>query len=162
MLAARGSLLAVARPLNLVWAIGSTALPDGWSPRPGGAVVPARTGTLVMPIVLQHGGHFRLWVGGSVRGTLTVKVDGKPAGAESSQLQNDGQWLELGSESLSAGNHVVSLAVTLPQLTPGTGGDDFPLGPLLLQPQSAETVIAPAQPSGLCKRPLDWVEVLPR
>jgi hypothetical protein len=43
----------------------------------------------------------------------------------------------------------------------GTGGDDFPLGPLLLEPQTAETVIAPARPSSLWGRPLDWAEVVP-
>jgi hypothetical protein len=59
------------------------------------------------------------------------------------------------------GRHIVSLAVTLSRLLPGTGGDDFPLGPLLLQPQTVETVIAPTGPSSLCGRPLDWAEVIP-
>jgi hypothetical protein len=33
--------------------------------------------------------------------------------------------------------------------------------PLLLEPQTAETVIAPTRPSSLCGRPLDWAEVVP-
>jgi hypothetical protein len=160
-LARRGSVVAAARPLNVVWPLGSTGLPAGWSPLPGGAIVAARTGTVVVPIVLQHGGRYRLWLGGSVRGTLRAKVDGRPAGSVSSQLQNEGQWLALGSAPLTPGSHIVSLAVTLPRLMPGTGGDDFPLGPLLLEPETTETVIAPTRPSILCGRPLDWAEVVP-
>jgi hypothetical protein len=160
-LAGRESLLAVPTPLNLVWPIGSTAVPRDWSLRPGGAVVVNRSGTVDIPIALQYEGRYRIWVGGSVRGRLTARIDGRIAGSVSSQLQNAGQWLELGSAPLTAGGHTISLTVTLPRLMPGTGSDDFPLGPLLLQPQSAQTVIAPARPSGLCGRPLDWAEVFP-
>jgi hypothetical protein len=51
--------------------------------------------------------------------------------------------------------------VTLSRLLPGTGGDDFPLGPLMVEPQTAETVIAPTRPSSLCGRAFDWAEVVP-
>jgi hypothetical protein len=160
-LAARGSVVAAPKRLNLAWPIGATALPAGWSPLSGGAIVADRTGTVGIPIVLRRSGRYRLWIGGSVRGRLTATIDARPAGSVSSQLQNAGQWLELGSAPLAPGSHTISLHVALPRLTPGTGGANFPLGPVLIQPETAERLISPARPSSLCHRPLDWVEALP-
>jgi hypothetical protein len=157
-LAARGRLLTAPRPLNVVWPLNSTRLPGGWSAAAGGAVLPGQSGTLPLAIALARTARYQLWVGGSVRGKLTASVDGNRVGSASSQLQNAGQWLDLGSVQLSAGTHSVSLAVSLSPLRPGTGGDGFPLGPLLLQPQAPAGLIAPSRVTTVCGRPLDWLE----
>ena len=161
-LAARGRLLAAPRPLNLVWPLDSTRLPVGWSGSQGGAVLPNRSGTLPLAITLRRTARYRLWVGGSIRGRLTASIDGDRVGSASSQLQNAGQWLDLGSVQLRGGTHFVSLVVSLSPLSPGTGGGRFPLGPLLLQPQTPAGLIAPSQPTTACALPLDWLEVLHR
>jgi hypothetical protein len=163
-LAARGRLVAVQRPRNLVWPVAPANLPRGWTRLKGGAVAPERSGAVDIPILLRRGGHVRLWVGGSIRGTLSASIDGMRVGTVTSQLQNAGQWLDLGSANVERGAHTVSLAVTLGASRPGTGGDGFPLGPLLLQPQrpASDTVTTAARAAAFCSRSLDWVEILPR
>lgn len=162
-LEAQGSLVAPPRARNLVWALESASLPYGWSPYKGGGVVPGKTGVLTLPIDLPRGGAYRLWVGGSVRGTLRAFVDGKRVGSVSSQLQNAGQWLELGSRTLRAGGHRVTLDVSLAKREPGTGGGGFPLGPLLLEPGAHDdALVSASRAQDLCGRDLDWVEALGR
>jgi hypothetical protein len=158
-LAGMGRTIAPPRPLNLVWPLTSAAPPAGWA-RVGDAFVPGRSGTLLLSVDLRSRGRYRLWVGGSIRGTLEAAVDGKKVGHVSSQLQNAGQWLELGSVDLGAGSHLITLAVEVPVLAPGSGGGTFPLGPLLLQPESRLHLFAPSRPRALCGRTLDWVEAL--
>ena len=156
--------------------LGGQLEPGGVSPcagvarlaRLGRAEAPARPTNLIWPldsataltIRLVRGGAYRLWVGGSVRGTLTARVDGAKLGRVSGQLQNAGQWLDLGSTELAAGTHRIALTLELPALRPGTGGAGFPLGPLLLQPEAHARLAAPARASALCGRTLDWVEAL--
>jgi len=52
--------------------LASAALPARWSALADGAVLPQRAGRVTLTIDLQHGGRYRLWVGGSLRGTLTA------------------------------------------------------------------------------------------
>jgi hypothetical protein len=120
---------------------------------------PSRAGTEELRVRVARAGTYRLWVGGSVRGTLTARVDGKEIGRVSAQLQNAGQWLDLGSATLAAGAHRLTLALGLPALRPGTGGGGFPLGPLLLQPESRSRP-APTNASAPCSRTLDGVEAV--
>jgi hypothetical protein len=157
-----GRLIAAPRPSNLIWSPGTAPLPAGWAALPGGAVIPGATGTLTQTVNLPHGGRYRLWVGGSARGTLTASVDGEQVGSVSAQLQNAGQWLDLGGVALSAGLHDVAVAVELRALEPGTGGGGFPLGPLLLEPHADGRLLEPSQPRSLCGRRLDWLEALAR
>jgi hypothetical protein len=157
-----GRLTAPPRPLNLVWPLGSGALPNGWLALQGGAVLPARGGTMTLPIHLQRGGRYRLWLGGSIRGTLRVSVNSKQLGSVSSQLQNAGQWLDLGAVHVHAGGQRISVVVSLPASRPGTGGGGFALGPLLLQPEATSRLLQPAGPQALCRRTVDWLEALAR
>jgi hypothetical protein len=162
-LVAQGPLVAPPRAANAVWALASAPLPSGWSSLASGEVLPGAGGTLSLPIELEHGGSFRLWVGGSVRGTLRAFVDGEHVGSVSSQLQNAGQWLDLGTTVLSPGAHRVTLDVSLPGRDPGTGGGGFPLGPLLLEPAGdGAGLVRASRAQALCGRTLDWVEALGR
>jgi hypothetical protein len=87
-------------------------------------------------------------------------VDGTHVGTVERQLQNAGQWLELGTVAITAGTHRVSLEVTLPWRSPGTGGGGFPLGPLLLQPAGPSRLAETSSAHSLCGRNLDWIEAL--
>ncbi|HAL27050.1 MAG TPA: hypothetical protein DCP25_09995 [Chloroflexi bacterium] len=93
---------------------------------------------------------------------MTARLDNREVGSVTSQLQNAGQCLNLGAVQLRRGTHRVSLIVSLRSLRPGTGGDGFPLGPLLLQPSTRGELLAPARATTLCGRTLDWLEVLAR
>lgn len=117
---------------------------------------------MTLPIHLQRGGRYRLWLGGSIRGTLRVSVNSKQLGSVSSQLQNAGQWLDLGAVHMHAGGQRVSVVVSLPTPRPGTGGGGFALGPLLLQPEATSRLLQPAGPQALCRRTVDWLEALAR
>ena len=162
-LSALGPLVAPPRGPNAIAGLDSAPLPAGWSSLGGGAVLVGRTGTLTVPIELARGGRHRVWVGGSVRGTLRASVDGVEVGSVSSQLQHAGQWLDVGDAVLLAGGHQVSLEVTLPSLAPGAGGGGFPLGPLVLEPLLGErALIETSSADTLCGRTLDWVEAVAR
>jgi hypothetical protein len=139
-LGARGQVAAPPRPLNLLWSLES--------------------GSKTLDIAIPRQGRYRIWVGGSIRGRLSVAVDGRPAGSVSRQLQNAGQWLRLDVVELGAGTHRLSLGVSSPSLAPGTGGGAFPLGPLLLQPVARVRIAQPSDALSLCGRPLDWIETL--
>ena len=59
-------------------------------------------------------------------------------GSVSSQLQEAGQWLDLGAIHLPVGTQLVTLALALPTLQPGSGGAGYPsrlAGSLNLQRQ---------------------------
>jgi len=160
-LARLGRAAAPLRPTNLFWPLYSARVTGTWLPS-GGAAIPMRSGTASLTIKLTRGGPYRLWIGGSVRGTLTADIDGAKLGRLSTQLQNAGQWLDLGSTRLRSGHHRIKLTLDLPTLRPGTGGAGFPLGPVLLQPDRRARLVAPSNASALCERTLDWVEALPR
>jgi hypothetical protein len=158
-LASLGRPIAPPRPLNLVWPLTAARRPADWVSL-GSDVIPRGSGTASLDVELPRSARYRLWIGGSVRGTVEVAVDGKRVGRMSSQLQNAGQWLDLGSTQMRAGTHRLTLAVTLPALHPGTGGAAFPLGPIVLQPESRAWLFSPSRPKALCGRTLDWVEAL--
>jgi hypothetical protein len=158
-LARVGRPIAPPRPLNLVWPLAASKRPGDWLLF-GSAVIPGGSGTAELEIALPHSARYRLWLGGSVRGTVEAAVDGNRVGRVSSQLQNAGQWLDLGSTQLRAGAHRLTLAVALPALHPGTGGGAFPLGPVALQPESRSWLFSPSSPKALCARTLDWVEAV--
>jgi hypothetical protein len=158
-LATVGRTIAPPRPLNLVWSLTAASLPRDWVPLTG-AVVPRGSGTATLDLALPRTARYRIWLGGSVRGTVEAAVDGTRVGRVSSQLQNAGQWLDLGSTRLRGGTHHLTVTVALSALHPGTGGGAFPLGPVALQPESRSWLYSPASATALCGRTLDWVEAL--
>jgi hypothetical protein len=159
-LASLGRVASVVRPVNLLWSLDRGRLPRGWSAQTGGAIVPNRSGTLPLEIVLPTRARYRLWLGGSIRGRLSVSVNGSRVGTVAGQLQNAGQWLELGTAAIPSGTQQVTIAVSLPKLSPGTGGGGVSLGPLLLQPLVSGRLLEPPMPTAICGMNLDWIEAL--
>src|SRR5262249_59834542 len=129
-LARSGRVAAYPRRTNLVWSLGVPVLPRGWTTLRGGNVLPTRSGTVSLEISVPRTARYRVWVGGSIRGRLAVGLDGRHIGSVERQLQNAGQWLQVGSATVPAGRPRVDLAVELPAMAPGTGGGIFPLRPL--------------------------------
>jgi hypothetical protein len=156
-LALLGAPVAAPRAVNVAAGLDAGSLPSGWFAAGGGAVVPSGDGTLALTVTAPAG-RYRLWLAGSARGRLTVRVDGRPRGRIERQLQNAGQWLELGEVDLADGAHQVELSVSQPRLAPGAGGGGFPLGPALLQPVAARPLLRDKRAEELCGRWLDWVE----
>jgi hypothetical protein len=159
-LARSGRVAAYPRRTNLVWSLDVPVLPGGWTALRGGSVLPTRSGTVSLEVAVPRSARYRVWVGGSIRGRLAVGVDGRHIGSVERQLQNSGQWLQVGSATIPAGRRLVDVSVELPAMAPGTGGGSFPLGPLLLQPEGSSRLLEPSSARALCGRNLDWVEAL--
>ena len=123
-------------------------------------MIPKKNGELTLDIAVPRAARYRVWLGGSTRGRISVAVNGSRVGSVEGQLQNGGQWLDVGTAGLPGGTQRVTIAVSLPKLSPGTGGGSFPLGPLLLQPLEPARLLAPTSPNALCGRNLDWVEAI--
>ena len=107
---------------------------------------------------------YGVWVGGSFRSRLAVRIDGRPVGAARDELNNAGGYTPLGSVTLSPGVHQVELDYAGPDLAPGSAGPAYPLGPLALAPGTAPTDVSylpVADASSLCGKSLDWIEALP-
>jgi hypothetical protein len=117
-----------------------------------------QTATLVVPAPARYD----LYVRGSFRGKLQVRVDGRQVSAERHRLSHAGQYEPLGSVALPAGRHEVAIDYSTGVLQPGSGGPAPSLGPLYFAPRSAANVehTAPARASALCDRSLDWVEAV--
>ena len=129
----------------------------------GDEVFPTKSFTYRTQVTVPASGRFRVWVGGSAKGRLAVSIDGRAVGAVHDQLQNAGQYLQIGPATLSAGAHVVTLRYSIGLLAPGGGGGEFPFGPLVLEPLpdlGAPLRVARAQARNLCGKALDWVEGL--
>jgi hypothetical protein len=79
-------------------------------------------------------GRYEVWVGGSVRGELTVLVDGRAVGRVHHQLNYEGQYTSLGQVELMAGSHTLERRERLSRFRPGEGGDAWIAGTLVVTP----------------------------
>ena len=112
-------------------------------------------------IVVPTSGSYELWMSGSFRGRLRALVDGQVVGTARHQLAYAGEFVSLGRLTLSAGRHSVRL-IYEEGPRPGSGGKAWPLGPLVVSRALAGRpfAVAPRSARGLCRRPLDWVELV--
>jgi hypothetical protein len=124
-------------------------------------VYDASDGVLEIPT----GARYVAWLGGSVRGSVVLFVDGEEIGEARHQLQNNGGFIELGQARLGAGAHDVELRFGGADLHPGSGGFPRPeTGPLLFSAAAGEAgplvSVPPAESKRLCGRPWDWIEAV--
>jgi hypothetical protein len=162
-----GELAAVPRTPVTVVPLDATNYPASWTTYPGspGVIYPSRSGTLETAVTVRAAGRFGFWVLGSFRRRLELLVDGRHVATARNRLMHPGVATPLGAAVLSAGTHGITLRYSAADLSPGSGGDAFPLGPLLVERTAvAERVVyvAPANARSLCGRNLDWVEALSR
>ncbi len=83
-------------------------------------------------VSVPSSGEYEIWLGGSVRGELTVLVDGMAVSSVRHQLNNAGQFTSLGRVAFSAGPHTLEVRHTLSRLRPGEGGEGWTNGPLMV------------------------------
>jgi hypothetical protein len=113
---------------------------------------------------LRAPGAMHAWLGGAVRGLLTVTIDGRQSAAVRHVLNNDGGYIDAGTRWLSAGRHVVTIAYKQGGWHPGSGGGGLPrvaLGPFILTRANETRSVAYVPASSwrtLCGRSLDWIE----
>jgi hypothetical protein len=116
----------------------------------------------VRSVAVPAGGRYGIWIGGSFRGRVEVRVDGRAVGAARGRLEHPGQYTPLGDVELGPGAHTVTLTYAAGGIRPGSGGPAFPLGPLVLSRTTADlpvTYVRPADARSLCGRRLDWIEI---
>jgi hypothetical protein len=161
-LAGSGGLLAtVVREPAITVPLGDGPVPAGWGSG-AGEVVPAGEGTVSATANVPAKGRYGLWLGGSFRDRLELIVDGQRVAVRRNQLNNASQYTPLGELELR-GAHVFALRYGGPDLHPGSGGPQFPMGPLVLGRTPADfpiTYVPPAKARTLCGRNLDWIEAL--
>jgi hypothetical protein len=160
-----GRLAAVAStPADLI-TLKRTVHPRSWDPPTLGVnyLLPDSSGTATTSTTLDRGGRYGVWIGGSFRGQVKISMDGRPAGSMRNKLSHGGQYAELGKLTLSPGRHRVTLHYDRGSLHPGSTGDLFPLGPIVLSSETNERqpfFMQPDQARTLCGRRLDWIEAV--
>jgi hypothetical protein len=108
-------------------------------------------------------GTYGFWLRGSFRDRLELDVDGRFVEGHRNQLNTSGQYTLLGSVPLARGTHRITLRYGGPDLHPGSGGAQFPIGPLILSTTTADrpvTYVSPRAARSLCGKNLDWVEAV--
>lgn len=162
----KGRLLAVPRRPNLIAALPDGRHPADWVPTEPGSpdLVPLGPGTVRLTVDVETAGLYRLFLQGSVRNPLRLRIGGVEVGSSGYQLNANRQFLYLGRARLSTGRHLIELTLEDQSLAPGSGGPPEPIGPLVLSPASAEDPpvleLPPSRAPELCGRLLDWVEVV--
>lgn len=112
-------------------------------------------------VVVPSAGRYLVWLGGSFRDRVELRVDGRTVASQQGHLEHEGQYTQLGEVDLSAGAHTVVLRQQRGGLRPGTGGADLPIGPLVLSSADAPVrYVRPARAQLLCTKTLDWIEAV--
>jgi hypothetical protein len=117
------------------------------------------------PFEVPRAGRYTAWLGGSVRGSIELFVDGQKVGDARHELEAEGSFIELGEAKLGAGHHEAELRFGGADLHPGSGGFPRPpTGPLLFAPageESGELTSVPVdEASSLCGKRWDWIEAI--
>jgi hypothetical protein len=159
-----GELAAVERPDDpIVVDLSETSVPPGWGVDSSGDLIPAGAATVEASVSVPAAGSYGIWLGGSFRDRLEVVVDGRKVDTARNQLNWSGVYTPLGQVELGPGTHAVALRYCRPDWHPGSGGPQFPMGPLVLSRTTADLLVRhvrPAEAHSLCGRNLDWVEAL--
>ena len=152
--------LAFARRGDLVAAAGHPPVVVG----PPGPTVPAGTPSAIEAQVrVPRAATYELWLGGSLRAGARVSVDGDPAWSVGGELNNLGEYVNLGSVRLDRGVHEVDVRIDGPGLSPGSAGTQGAVGPLTLSSTDAADTTLDHVPAAharrLCGHAWDWIEV---
>jgi hypothetical protein len=117
------------------------------------------TGNISVPTA----GRYTVAVDGSLSQKLDFLVDGHDVGSVSYELGPPGQITRVGSVTLSAGTHRVTVIRPANNLTPGDGGTGRLLGPVVFlrgNTLGSVSTLAPSQAHQLCGQSLDWLEIV--
>jgi hypothetical protein len=134
-----------------------------WSGFPK-TLLPTTTGEIRATVRVPRAADYSVWLGGSVRPRVDLEVDGRPRGEVRRQLNNEGEYVLLGRARLSPGGHRLAIDLHGADLSPGSGGEPSPVGPLVLTSQDAAAThlvrLDPRRASSLCGARWDWIEAV--
>ena len=160
-------LAAASRQPPLPIGVGTLALPGSWTVEEADTSLayPGGSGIATGRFTLGSGGRLGVWVGGSFRGRVEVRIGGSAVGAERHLIDHQGLPTQVGRIELGPGTHRLELGYDDGGARPGSGGDPFGLGPILISSATAADAVVeyldPADAAELCGRRLDWIEALP-
>ena len=151
------------RDSNITVGFSQNTLPTGWSKGSSlGAVLAPKSGQVSMKVSIKKSGDYLIWLGGSFRGRIHIRVDEKQKFEWGNQINHPNSFTEMGKVNLTPGRHIIQLKYSIPSLMPGVGGSPFEFGPLVLSTTDADVPlvkIKPNQIQTLCGQRLDWIEV---
>ena len=127
-----------------------------------GPLLTAAAGAATLFVGLPTGGRYDAWVAGSFQGRLELLVDGLPAATVRREANHDAPFVPLAQLRLSRGPHRMTLRYRGADSRPGSGAPAR-IGRLVLAaPARVRPVVYadPARARQLCRRSLDWIEVL--
>jgi hypothetical protein len=158
-----GTLVAARRPGVEAIPLQRTEYPSAWRwagyPR---TLLPVGAGAIRSQVRVPREGRYEVWLGGSVRPSVHLSIDGREAGEVRHQLNNAGEFVLLGKARLDAGEHELAIRFGGSDLHPGSGGAPSPIGPLELSAadpaQARLTRVSSDRASSLCGQRLDWIE----
>jgi len=152
--------------------------PDGTSGAPGqfnyfgetpGVYYSTKPYTYDLRFHVPSGGTYTLWVGGSFSSTVTAKIDGRVVGAQTTQTEWPGNFLDFGTLTLQPGRHVLTIKHDGPDWRPGSAAlQPFGLGPFVIAKgngtkgtdQQTVTRVPTSKARSLCGKNLDWIEAI--
>jgi hypothetical protein len=126
-------------------------------------VYPYGGGTLNAVATVPKAGRYDVFLGGSFRRQLEIRVDGHLVGKARHQLNHPGAYTPMGTIDLLSGRHAIAIDYGDSNVLPGSGGTPFALGPLILSTTTQElpvSYVRPAAARSLCGKSLDWVEAV--
>jgi hypothetical protein len=142
-----------------------TSYPEVWVPDPAnGTLTPTSDGTAVASLNVPVSGEYDVYVGGSVRGKVTLEIGGIPMGSIRNRLNNNAQYIEFGKFELGVGEQQATLGYERGgPLRPAVGGYPFGFGPIVISPvqnRTQVTSLPASQAAQLCGQRLDWIEAV--
>ena len=160
--AGTGKVVAALREPNAIADL--TEYPGDWVPDPANkTLTPLSDGSATGSITVAEPGRYQVWVGGSARGKVSVKIGDQDAGSARGLLNNNAQFIKLDELDFQPGTLPVTLTYERGSfLRPATGGYPFGIGPVVLEPVAEPQVVtvSPANAQKLCGHSLDWIEAI--
>jgi hypothetical protein len=162
------SLAAAVRAPAVIGDLSNASRPPGWptTTGPPAQSYPRGAGAAVLGMTVPTTGDYDVWVQGSFARGIEVSVDGERVGGNARDERSfSGQWINFGVRRLEAGRHEVELRYPGGSAAPGTGQQPETIGPVALQPRSPRPEllhVSPENAQSLCKKPLDWLQVVAR
>jgi hypothetical protein len=143
--------------------------PDYWKPE-GNELIAHGAGSDRMTFKLARGGSYELWMEGTVGRPIKFVLDGRAVGTIAYEDRYPNQYLYIGTRTLAAGRHTLTIERGGGSLHPGSGDDVDPdtrsFGPIVLLPRGSQSYrleVAPAAAAArICTAPVgyEWMEVL--
>jgi len=138
-------------------------LPSGWSAgATRGSVLATNAGSITRSFSVPTAGQYRLSIGGSLFGPVTVSVDGKVVATRGPSLNWDSYGTPLPPVDLTSGSHTLDVSYS-PGWLPGQGQSPVSFGPVQLSQQGPEApfeYLPAANAQELCGQRLDWIEAV--